>query len=369
MRYQGDSAFDHAQVPATGVLLLNLGTPEAPTTPALRRYLKEFLSDPRIVEQPRWLWWLVLNGVILNIRPPRSAQAYRRIWTDQGSPLLVHSQGIAEALAVDLAGHYGSPVHVELAMRYGEPDVAGAMLRLRDRGCRRLVVLPLYPQYSATSTGSALDAVWLELTRWRWMPEIRSINSYHDHAAYIAALAASIEDYWRRHGRPERLLFSFHGIPRRYFLNGAPYHCLCHKTARLVAERLGLEDGQWRLAFQSLFGREEWLRPYTSDTLKDWGREGMKNVHVVCPGFAADCLETLDEIAVENRHVFTAAGGGDFHYIPALNASAPHVSAPSGLIRSAIGDWAVTRDAWDGSAAAAEAKARAERAEAMRPAT
>jgi ferrochelatase len=368
MQYHGQPAFDHQQIPAVGVLLLNLGTPEAPTTPALRRYLKEFLSDPRIVEQPRWLWWLVLNGVILNIRPPRSAAAYRRIWTDAGSPLLTHSRDIAAGLAERLAGRYGNPVHVELAMRYGHPSVPEAMARLEAHGCRRMVVLPLYPQYSATSTGSALDAVWLELTRWRWMPEIRTINSYHDHPGYIAALAASIRDYWQQHGRPGRLLFSFHGIPRRYFLAGDPYHCLCHKTARLVAEQLGLQDGEWKLAFQSLFGREEWLRPYTSETLAAWGAEGLKSVHVVCPGFAADCLETLDEIAVENRHVFTAAGGGEFHYIPALNAAPAHLEALSSMVGEALGHWGIDKDAWNADAAAQEAEMRAARAEALKAA-
>lgn len=366
MHYQGDPAFDHRQIPAVGILLLNLGTPEAPTTPALRRYLKQFLSDPRIVEQPRWLWWLILNGVILNIRPPRSAAAYRRIWTEAGSPLLVHSCEIADGLARKLAADYGNPVHVELAMRYGQPSVAEAMGRLRDKGCRRLLALPLYPQYSATSTASALDAVLLELTRWRWMPEVHTVNGYHDHPGYIAALAESIRDYWQQHGRPERLLFSFHGIPRRYFLAGDPYHCLCHKTARLVAEALGLEDGSWKLAFQSLFGREEWLRPYTSDTLKAWGGEGLKSVHVICPGFAADCLETLDEIAVENRHVFTAAGGGDFHYIPALNAAPSHIEALSAMVGEALGHWGVAKDTWDAGAADQQAAACARRAEALR---
>ncbi len=366
MHYQGEPAFDHRQIPAVGVLLLNLGTPEAPITPALRRYLREFLSDPRIVEQPRWLWWLILHGIILNIRPSRSAAAYRRIWTDEGSPLLVHSRGIAAGLAQQLAGNYGNPVHVELGMRYGRPAVAEAMARLRDKGCRRMLVLPLYPQYSATSTASALDAVLLELTRWRWMPELRTVNGYHDHPDYIAALAASIRAYWQQHGRPDRLLFSFHGIPRRYFLAGDPYHCLCHKTARLVAEQLGLEEGDWKLAFQSLFGREEWLRPYTSDTLKAWGGEKLGKVHVVCPGFAADCLETVDEIAVENRHVFASAGGGEFHYIPALNASAAHIEALSAIVGETLGDWGVDRGAWDQNMAEREAQMRAERAEKQR---
>jgi protoporphyrin/coproporphyrin ferrochelatase len=366
MHYQGEPSFDHRQIPAVGVLLLNLGTPEAPTTPALRRYLKEFLSDPRIVEQPRWLWQPILHGIILNIRPPRSAAAYRRIWTDKGSPLLIHSQGIAAGLAQSLAQRYGNPPHVELAMRYGRPAVAEAMARLRDKGCRRMVVLPLYPQYSATSTGSALDAVWLELTRWRWMPEIRTISGYHDHPGYIAAIADSIRDYWQHHGRPERLLFSFHGIPRRYFLAGDPYHCLCHKTARLVAEALELEEGTWKLAFQSLFGREEWLRPYTSDTLKAWGKERINNVHVICPGFSADCLETLDEIAVENRHVFTHAGGGEFHYIPALNAAPSHIEALSTMVGETLRGWCVDKADWDADAAAQEAVARAERAEKLR---
>jgi len=328
MMYSAKASFSHDDPAAIGVLLTNLGTPDAPTPAALRRYLREFLSDPRVVEQPRWLWWLILNGIILNVRPKRSAAAYRTVWGEEGSPLLATSRQQQQALAPLLQQMAGTvPLHVELAMRYGNPGIRQGLEALRDKGCRKILVLPLYPQYSATTTGSTFDAVADVLKTWRWVPELRMVEGYHAHPAYIEALAASVRAHWQQHGEPERLLLSFHGIPQRYFEAGDPYPCLCRKTGRLLAEALNLPEGRWQVCFQSRFGREPWMQPYTDETLKAWGAERLARVDVICPGFSADCLETLEEIAVENRHIFEQAGGGAFHYIPALNTQLAHIDA------------------------------------------
>jgi len=318
-----------------GLLITNLGTPDAPTKQALRRYLKEFLSDPRVVEMNRVVWWLILNGIILNTRPAKSAKAYQSVWSDEGSPLMLYTrkqqQGLQEL--------FGSDVHVEMAMRYGNPSIETGLENLRKQGCGKILLLPLYPQYAAATTGSTFDAVADVLKTWRWVPEFRMINSYHDDESYIAALASSIRRHWQHHGKPDRLLFSFHGIPQRYFDQGDPYPCLCRKTARLVAEHLTLEPHQWHLSFQSRFGKEEWIKPYTDVTLKSWGEEGVNRVDVICPGFASDCLETLEEIAVENRDYFVEAGGKELHYIPALNADPDHIRALHQLACNHMGNW------------------------------
>ncbi|NIV75670.1 MAG: ferrochelatase [Gammaproteobacteria bacterium] len=337
--YLGDPDYSHARPGAVGVLVTNLGTPDAPTTAALRRYLAEFLSDPRVVEAPRLLWWLVLHGVILRIRPRRSAEAYRRVWDQEGSPLKRIAERQTAALHARLQRSYGDPVHVVLGMRYGEPSLARALETLREANVERLLVLPLYPQYSATSTASTFDALTDVLRRWRRLPELRFVTHYHDHPGYVAALAASIREAWEAEGIPERLLFSFHGIPQRYFRAGDPYFCHCQKTARLVAERLDLPPARWTVAFQSRFGREPWLEPYTDHLLREWGEQGVRRVAVVCPGFSADCLETLEEIAMLNRDVFLAAGGESFHYIPALNERADHMEALAELILERTQDW------------------------------
>ncbi len=322
---------------AVGVLLLNLGTPDAPTPGAVRRYLAEFLWDPRVVEVPRPLWWLLLHGVILRTRPRRSAAAYRQVWDErEGSPLLSISRRQAGLLRERLAA---AGVRVELAMRYGNPSVADGLQRLRAAEVQRLLVLPLYPQYSATTTASTFDAVTSALRRWRAIPELRMVNGYHDDPLYIAALAQSVRDFWDDHGRPERLLLSFHGIPLEYAQKGDPYAGQCHTTARLLAEELRLRDGEWGLSFQSRLGRQEWLRPYTDETLEAWGRAGIGTVHTLCPGFAADCLETLEEIAVENREIFRRAGGGEYLYIPALNDRADHLDLLLGLVRRHSCGW------------------------------
>jgi protoporphyrin/coproporphyrin ferrochelatase len=338
-RYRGRPEHEHGTGGGTGVLLVNLGTPEAPTTAAVRRYLAEFLWDPRIVEAPRWLWWLVLHGVILRVRPARSAALYREIWTDEGSPLLVHGRRQAAALQLRLAEDWPGEIRVVLAMRYGRPSVEEGLETLRTLGIGRLVVLPLFPQYSGTTTGSVYDAVTRVLGGWRWLPELRFLTHYHDHPGYIAALAASVREHQTGRGRPQRLLFSFHGIPRRYLDAGDPYHCECHKTARLVAEALDLPRDAWALTFQSRVGREEWLKPYTDEVLEAWGREGLGKVQVLCPGFSADCLETLEEIAGQGSAQFREAGGGTLEYIPALNERPDHIAALADLVTAATEDW------------------------------
>ena len=330
---------DHSANESIGVLVTNLGTPDAPTAGAVRRYLAEFLADPRVIEIPRWVWRLILHGVVLRIRPRRSAHAYASIWTPEGSPLLVNSQAIAAALGARWARSVPDRMTVALGMRYGSPSISEALLALRDAGAARVVVLPLYPQYSGATGGSTFDAVARTMSGWRRVPALRFVDHYHDDPGYVGALAASIEAAWSEGGRPDRLLFSFHGLPRRYLDAGDPYHCECRKTARLVAEALGLGPERWLVAFQSRVGREEWLRPYTDETLVEWGCERLGSVDVVCPGFPADCLETLEEIAIRGRESFVAAGGGQLRYIPALNAAPGHVEALAALVERAMSDW------------------------------
>ena len=338
-RFSANVPHDHAAGGRIGVLVTNLGTPDAPTVAAVRRYLAEFLADPRVIELPRWVWRTILHGVVLRIRPRRSARAYASIWTPEGSPLLVHSRAIADALEAHWTKWQPGRVAVALGMRYGAPSIPGALHALREAGAARIAVLPLYPQYSGSTGGSTFDAVAGVLCGWRRVPALRFIDHYHDDPGYIGALAASIEAAWSDGGRPDRLLFSFHGLPRRYLDAGDPYHCECHKTARLVAEKLALGQGTWRVAFQSRVGREEWLRPYTDETLAEWGRERLDRVDVVCAGFSADCLETLEEIAMRGSESFAAAGGGRLRYIPALNAGGAHVAALAAIVERGIPDW------------------------------
>ncbi|RKZ41800.1 MAG: ferrochelatase [Gammaproteobacteria bacterium] len=332
--------YTHDSLPTTGILLVNLGTPDAPTPGALRRYLAEFLSDPRVTEMPRWFWWLILHGIILRTRPRRSALKYQKIWTEAGAPLLNISQAQAQALVQALRAHFAGPINVALGMRYGNPSIATGLEQLRQANARRILILPLYPQYSSTSTGSIFDAVGDVLKRWRWLPDLRFISHYHDQTAYIYALVVQIKNYWNQYGIPDKLLFSFHGIPKRFFLAGDPYHCECHKTARLVAEQLKLAQEKWQVVFQSRFGREEWLKPYTDHSLMTLGKGGVKRVDVICPGFAADCLETLEEINEENRKIFLQAGGKEFHYIPALNDNVEHIQALLELVIQHTQGWA-----------------------------
>lgn len=363
MKLAAAEAFTHGQPACAGVLLTNLGTPDAPTPSALRRYLAEFLWDRRVVEIPRPLWWLILHGVILRTRPARSARKYQAIWTAEGSPLLAISRKQAKALAETLAARCPGPVRVVLGMRYGNPSIPAALAELRTAGVQRLLVLPLYPQYSAATTASTFDAIAAELQTWRWLPELRFIAQYHDHPAYLDALAASLRAA-RAEQAGERLLFSFHGLPKRNLLAGDPYHCQCHKTARLVAERLGLGPEQWAVAFQSRFGRAEWLQPYTSVLLADWAKAGVKRVDVACPGFAADCLETLEEIAHENRQTFLDAGGERYRYLPALNDAPDHIAALAGLIEQHAAGWPEFMAGYDPQVVAAACVARRDRAQA-----
>ncbi len=316
----------------TGVLLTNLGTPDSPETADVRRYLKQFLSDPRVVEMPRIPWWLLLNGVILRLRPRRSARLYRKIWTPAGSPLLTLSQAQRQALEQRLRELSGHPVPVALGMRYGNPSLGAGLERLRKAGARNIVVLPLYPQFSATTTASTFDALARVFAQWRWLPTLRFISDYHDDPAYIDALAESVRRFRARQGTAQRLLFSFHGIPRRYAEQGDPYPRQCETTARLLAAALDLPEPAWAFSFQSRMGRGEWLRPYTDETLRRWAGEGVERVQVLCPGFPTDCLETLEEIAEENRDTFLAAGGKTYQYIPALNADPRHIETLARLV-------------------------------------
>jgi protoporphyrin/coproporphyrin ferrochelatase len=356
--FLGSAGFAHDHPDRLGILLVNLGTPDAPTPAAVRRFLAEFLADPRVVEVPRWLWWLVLHGVILRFRPSRSAHAYQQIWTEQGSPLLLHSQAIAAKLNERLDPKSGALV--ALGMTYGNPSISGALRSLRDQGARRLLVLPLYPQYSATTTASVFDAISTELQRWRWIPELRFVNSYFDQPEYLLSIASSIVDH-RRTNADSHLLFSFHGIPQRYMMAGDPYHCQCLKTARQVSQLAGLRDDQWTVSFQSQVGRQEWLRPYTDELLSQFARDGKRRVTVICPGFATDCLETLEEIAIRNRDTFMANGGEFYDYIPALNASEHQIQLLTAVINRHAQGWFKKRDGEELSATKARAvKAGAE---------
>jgi len=341
-RFTAPSAFDHRQPERTAVLMIQLGTPDAPEAGAVRRYLREFLSDPRVVEIPRLVWSLILNGIILNVRPARSAQKYASIWTDQGSPLMVHtvhqSRRLGEALAA-----LGHDVDVVFAMRYGKPSIPQVMRELRERHVTRLLVLPMYPQYAGSTTATAFDEVFRELMQWRNQPELRLIRGFHSFAPYIDALAGHVEAYWAREGRPDCLLMSFHGVPKRTLMMGDPYHCECLVTARLLATRLGLSRDQYRVTFQSRFGKAEWLQPYTDATLHELGASGISRLDVVCPGFVADCLETLEEIAMEGKESFIEAGGREFRYLGCLNESEALGMALAQLAQSHAAGWPTRR--------------------------
>lgn len=365
--YRGEPDFEHGEVPAVGVLVANLGTPEAPTAAALRPYLREFLFDPRVIELPRWKWWLILNLFVLTTRPKASAALYRKVWTAEGSPLLVTARRQTAALAAALAGRVASPLHVALGMRYGKPSIRQALAELQGKGCRRILLLPLYPQYSATSTASTFDALAAELARVRRMPELRTILGYHDEPGYVAAVAASIREVWDAGGEPAKLLFSFHGIPLRYFKAGDPYHCFCHQTARLVAERLGIGRDRWEVSFQSRFGREEWLKPYTDQTVRAMARAGVGRLDVVSPAFSADCLETLEELDGLNRGFWVEAGGRseDYRYLPCLNDRPDHIAFLADLALRNLQGWVAPTGEWDEAAARREAAAARQRAAAM----
>ncbi|NOY62314.1 MAG: ferrochelatase [Gammaproteobacteria bacterium] len=317
---------------ADAVLLINLGTPAAPTPQALHDYLREFLWDPRVVDFPRIPWWLILNGFILRFRPSRSAKLYEKVWTDQGSPLMVISRAQQQALQRYLEGQLEQAPVVELAMRYGQPSVASVLEKLKASGAQRIIVLPLYPQYSSATTASSFDAIAETFKCWRHVPTLRMISDYHLDSAYIGALAASVRECWQQYGQAQRLLISFHGCPKRFCDDGDPYYVQCTKTAAAIAQQLQLNDDGWSLVFQSRFGKEEWLKPYLDETLPQLVQQGVKSVQVICPGFSADCLETLEEIALGGRKQFLQAGGEQYHYIPALNERADHIAALGNLL-------------------------------------
>ena len=328
MKFKGEQNFQHENEQKKGVLIAYLGTPDSPDVLSVRRYLKEFLSDPRIIEVPKIIWWFVLNIFILNFRSFNSARLYKSIWTEGGSPLLVNCIKIKEKVQKSLPSNY----QVALGMRYGNPSIKSALNELKEANCRDIEVITLFPHYSATTVGSIFDAVSTEIKSWRWVPSVKFLNSYHDNPLLIEILSKRIKKSFESQGKPDKLVFSYHSIPKKYFDSGDPYHCLCQKTSRLIAEKLSLDDKDYITAFQSRFGPSEWLKPYTSETMKSLPKEGIKSVQVVSPGFGVDNLETLQEIDIENKEYFEDAGGENFHYIPCLNDDDDHVEFLISLI-------------------------------------
>ena len=328
MKFKGEQNFQHENEQKKGLLIAYLGTPDSPDVLSVRRYLKEFLSDPRIIEVPKIIWWFVLNIFILNFRSFNSARLYKSIWTDGGSPLLVNCIKIKEKVQKSLPSNY----QVALGMRYGNPSIKSALNELKEANCRDIEVITLFPHYSATTVGSIFDAVSTEIKSWRWVPSVKFLNSYHDNPLLIEILSKRIQKSFESQGKPDKLVFSYHSIPKKYFDSGDPYHCLCQKTSRLIAEKLSLEEKDYITAFQSRFGPSEWLKPYTSETMKSLPKEGIKSVQVVSPGFGVDNLETLQEIDIENKEYFEDAGGENFHYIPCLNDDDDHVEFLISLI-------------------------------------
>lgn len=339
MRYFPEPKHLHGTPPRTGILLVNLGTPDAPTPPAVRTYLKEFLGDPRVVEMPRALWWFILNGIVLNTRPRKSAAKYASIWTAEGSPLRVHTERQTTLLREALSRRIRAPLVVEHAMRYGTPSIPDVLHKLKEQNCQRILVVPMYPQYAASTTATVNDIVFGTLQQMRNTPALRTIRDFHDRPGYVRALATSINEYWVAHGKPEKLLMSFHGLPQYTLDKGDPYYHECQETGRLLAQELALQPGQYGISFQSRFGRTEWMKPYTTDTLKTWGAQQVGRVDVVCPGFVADCLETLEEIAMECREDFQHAGGGEYHYIPCLNEREDWIAALTELVLDNLHGW------------------------------
>ena len=346
MTYQTEPEFIHGTSEKTAVLLINLGTPEAPTANAVRPYLKEFLGDARVIEIPKLVWWFILNGIILNTRPKKSAQKYASIWTAEGSPLKVYTERQTNLLRQHLHDKIGEPtIVVEYAMRYGNPSVASVLKQLKAQNCQRILLVPLYPQYAASSSATALDAVFKELLQFRNVPALRTIKHFHDDAGYIKSSAQNIREYWAAHGRPDKLVMSFHGVPSFTLEKGDPYHCECLKSGRLIAEELGLSKDQYVISFQSRFGKTEWIKPYTTATLHELGQLNTKRVDVVCPGFVADCLETLEEIAMEGKADFQQAGGGEYHYIPCLNDRADWIESLGDMLLGNLHGWLPKQDA------------------------
>lgn len=337
MRYLPEPRVRRGTEAGTAILLVNLGTPEAPTAPAVRRYLEQFLSDPRVIEIPRAVWLPLLYGLVLTTRPMKSARKYASVWSAEGSPLKVHTSRQASSLRRRFESRH---LTVEFAMRYGEPSIPGTLLRLKAEGHGRVLVIPLYPQYAASSTGSVLDELARFVQQVRNVPEIRVVKHFFDDPAYIRALANLVLEHWRKAGRPDKLVMSFHGLPRYTIERGDPYHDECRETARLLAEELALSEEQWQIAFQSRFGRTEWIGPYTASTLADCGSRGLR-VDIVCPGFVADCLETLEEIGMEGKALFLQSGGKEFHLIPCLNDRDDWIGALEAIARRHLSGWPI----------------------------
>jgi ferrochelatase len=352
MTYRPEPPYVHGQTETVGILLANLGTPDAPTAPALRRYLREFLSDPRVVEIPKLAWWPILHGIILNTRPAKSAAKYATVWMPEGSPLAVWTTRQATALQTEMSSR-GHRILVKPAMRYGQPSIPSVLDALRAEGATRVLVLPLYPQYASATTASVGDKVGEWVRDARRVPELRFVGEYHDDPGYIGALATRVQAHWAEHGRGERLVLSFHGVPHRTLLLGDPYHCQCHKTARLLGERLGLAANELMVTFQSRFGKARWLEPYTEPTLIELAGQGVKRVDIMCPGFVSDCLETLEEIGQEAQEAFLEAGGESFNYIDCLNARPDWIQALAGVAEQHLQGWS-TRSAPDTAALQAQ---------------
>lgn len=339
MAFPQEPPYHHGSTPRIGILLVNLGSPDAPTPRAVRRYLREFLSDPAVVEIPRPLWWLILNLFVLTTRPKDSAKRYAQVWTADGSPLKAHTARQAVLLQDDLGKRLKQPHVVDYAMRYGRPSIREKLESLKARGCDRILLLPLYPQYAASTTGTVFKAAYDVLGAMRNQPALRTVRNFHDHGGYIQACAQSIRDYWHEHGRGDHLLLSFHGVPRRTLERGDPYHCECLKTGRLIAERIGLAPDACSITFQSRFGRAEWLKPYTAEVVHALARKHIARLDVACPGFVSDCLETLEEIAIEARAEFLARGGRELHYIPCLNERGDWMHALTDLVLKNLSGW------------------------------
>jgi protoporphyrin/coproporphyrin ferrochelatase len=355
---RAEPPYEHGQAPRTGVLLCNLGTPDAPTPAALRRYLAEFLSDTRVIEIPKPIWWLILHGIILRIRPAKSARKYASIWLPEGSPLRVWTQKQATLLAGYL-GERGHWLDVRCAMRYGQPAMGTVLDEMKAAGVTRVLVLPLYPQYSGPTTASVVDAVMGWAAKVRCLPELRFVNHFHDDQGYIKALVRRVSDHWLKHGRPDRLVLSFHGVPQRTLMKGDPYHCECLKTGRLLGEALGLNPSQWVVTFQSRFGKAKWLQPYTEPTLLEMAKKGVARVDLICPGFVADCLETLEEINMEARAAFIGAGGKEFNYLPCLNDQHEWIDALAHITLEHLQGWPTQRGSAQEVQNLAASKARA----------
>ena len=339
-KYVGEKNYQHGSKEKTGVLITNLGTPDAPTASALKPYLREFLSDQRVIEIPKIIWQIILNLFILQIRPLRSAKNYKKIWTDEGSPLLHISKKQVSLVEKNLKKEFPNTIF-SLAMRYGNPSIKNALNNLQDQQVRRLLVFPLYPQYCAATTGSTFDSITSILQKWRWIPEIRFINQYFEEELFIKAIANSVKHAEKEKGKPQKIIFSYHGIPKKYLVNGDPYHCFCLKTSRLVREYLNLKEEDIITTFQSRFGSQEWLQPYTDETLKKLPNKGIKNIHIISPGFSSDCLETLEELKEENKEYFMQAGGTKYHYISCLNYNSDHIEMMTSLIRKHTQGWEI----------------------------